>query len=453
MKKLLLVLLFFNCFDVFGPIVDDGKGSIGGNGYAVRYFEEKDVEKAPYKGFMAFGRTSEYWKNVNKIHLPGTVAYHRFGWNELELKEGVYRWDRLDASINSWKSQGRRFAFRIMTTNSYVYFTTPKWVFDSGAAGQEYIYSNPVTGVEQKFIIPMWSDSLFLYYHNRFIAALAQRYDGNDDIEFVDIGSYGIWGEGYSPIPASYEVRHQIFDMYHNNFKNTQLISLSLDQNAFEYNVSKGTGYRRDGVGYIFDYKQWFSESYGNKELRVNAWKTVPGISEWYTSYNNLVSLAKADFDTGVEFIYNTHMTYNLDNLGPINDSSVIETLLKLGHDIGYRFVLNSIMHQGITYTGYDDSLKMVWVNTGIAPIYKDLDLNIYFKSKTKENSCSVVFPKIMPNDTVNISVQIPLLEPEVYNIELSLKEKRHGTSIPISIDCPNMNGLYRVSNIVVLNK
>jgi hypothetical protein len=31
-----------------------------------------------------------------------------------------------------------------------------------------------------------------------FLAALARRYDGNPNVEFIDVGTYGMWGEGHT---------------------------------------------------------------------------------------------------------------------------------------------------------------------------------------------------------------------------------------------------------------
>jgi len=43
---------------------------------------------------------------------------------------------------------------------------------------------------------PDFDDPVFLAKLDRFLAAAAARYDGDPNVAFVDVGSFGIWGEG-----------------------------------------------------------------------------------------------------------------------------------------------------------------------------------------------------------------------------------------------------------------
>ena len=70
-----------------------------------------------------------------------------------------------------------------MSKNEYV---TPKWVFDEGAKSYKY---KTLLGVTQ--IVPKWNDKIFLKEVNNFILALSERYDGNENIAYIDIRSYG----------------------------------------------------------------------------------------------------------------------------------------------------------------------------------------------------------------------------------------------------------------------
>ena len=69
---------------------------------------------------------------------------------------------------------------------------------------------------------------------------LAERYDGNPQIEFLDIGSYGIWGEWHTKHPQPWPVRKQIIDMYLNGFRKTPLASMSDDAEALAYALANG---------------------------------------------------------------------------------------------------------------------------------------------------------------------------------------------------------------------
>ncbi len=90
-----------------------------------------------------------------------------------------------------------------MTTNAHTkgYYCSPKWLFDAGL--QVFRVCRPAARTSRQAepnprIEPDYGDPLYLEKHGRFIKALAARYDGNPQIEFIDIGSYGIWGEWHA---------------------------------------------------------------------------------------------------------------------------------------------------------------------------------------------------------------------------------------------------------------
>ena len=75
-------------------------------------------------------------------------------------------------------------------SNKTITYITPEWVFDSGAEGYEYTTSSGNTQV-----IPVWIDEIFIEKMQNFVTALGERYNGNENIAWIDIRNYGIWGE------------------------------------------------------------------------------------------------------------------------------------------------------------------------------------------------------------------------------------------------------------------
>ena len=79
----------------------------------VHYFAKVDtVTSNPSKGWMTFQHLPG-----NEPRFPGTVAYYRFKWVDLEPSEGVFDWEPIDNALKAWSKKGRNFAFRISTTN------------------------------------------------------------------------------------------------------------------------------------------------------------------------------------------------------------------------------------------------------------------------------------------------------------------------------------------------
>ena len=60
--------------------------------------------------------------------------------------------------------------------------------------------SPPGKGVDREgpFWEPDYDDPVFLEKLDRFLAAAAARYDGNPEVAFIDVGSFGVWGEGHT---------------------------------------------------------------------------------------------------------------------------------------------------------------------------------------------------------------------------------------------------------------
>ena len=93
---------------------------------------------------------------------------------------------------------GWRCASCTCNAHSRGYYAAPKWLFDAGCKGFEYLRGgdDPTSGGQRiPRIEPDYADPSYLARHGAFIEELGRRYDGHPGVEFIDIGSYGIWGE------------------------------------------------------------------------------------------------------------------------------------------------------------------------------------------------------------------------------------------------------------------
>ena len=138
-----------------------------------------------------------YSKPGDTEPLPGTSAvYMRVLWNDLEPKEGQYRWDIFDSVAQNWIKAGKQIAFRIICCNQ-TENATPDWVREAGAKGIWFspIYKD-IPGAERWE--PTYDDPVFLEKLANFLKAFAARYDGDPSVAFVDIGSFGLFGEGHT---------------------------------------------------------------------------------------------------------------------------------------------------------------------------------------------------------------------------------------------------------------
>src|SRR5215469_15444447 len=134
-----------------------------------------------FKGLYQFtaNGTSE---NSGSPYLAGT--YLGFYWSQLEPHQGQYDWSIIDQSMAPWTSHGKKVILRVSTagyTHWYPPFSgngTPGWVYDLGVPS--------VTEIDGS-VLPQYWNAIFLKNLDDFVHALAQRYDGNPGIAFIQI--------------------------------------------------------------------------------------------------------------------------------------------------------------------------------------------------------------------------------------------------------------------------
>ncbi len=400
--------------------------------------------------------------------FPSSVVYLRFNWADVEPEEGHYNWSSIDDAITACKPRGAAVAMRVMTANAHTrgYYCSPKWLFDLGCKGFAYTVGgdDPTSGGQRiARIEPDYSDPLYLAKHGDFIAALGKRYDGNPNVEFLDIGSYGIWGEWHTSHPASILVRQQIVDMYLHAFHKTPLVGMADDAEALAYTLAHGGGYRCDGIGCPGIQSRW-SPDVSAKDLYYpaatlqamkEAWKQAPVAFEWYGDYNYLKSKGWS-FDAAVEFMLRNHVSVINDNLGEVPPEARIQ-IEKLTRMAGYRFVLREMAHQKIVRPGTHLKVSMKWSNVGVGKLYQPYELHLALRNSAGQVVASTVASadprEWLPGDR-DIAAQIVIpsgLGSGPYALAITMADKTGQRSpLTLAMDAPAKNGWYIVSQITV---
>ena len=104
-----------------------------------RTFREVDTLLAnPSQGWMSQARSPRA-----DPRFPCSVACVRFNWADIEPDQGKYNWQVIDDVVSAWKPRGATVAFRVMTCNAHSagYYASPKWLFDAGCKGFDYLQS------------------------------------------------------------------------------------------------------------------------------------------------------------------------------------------------------------------------------------------------------------------------------------------------------------------------
>jgi hypothetical protein len=387
-----------------------------------------------------------------------TVAYVRWYWAELEPAEGQYDFGRVDSVIAQAKALGETLAFRIMTSPK-----TPQWLLDKGVPGVK------VGGG----IFLDYNHPIYLDYHERLIRAFGERYAGSSDVDHVDIGSVGCWGEWntaccgelvalckrYYPTEA-----HQITitDWYFRYFPKTPLVTLVDGQ--LKYAVSHGAGWRGDCFG---DYGM-FGPGWNHMEnvygpaaqdpVVGNAWKTGPvqfevcGVmQDWYDRGFDIDLILRK----GLEW----HASVLNAGYAPVPAvwrPRVDEFLKKLG----YRLVLREMTHPTEARPGETLRLRSRWENVGVAPVYHPWPLAYRLRSGSDQVVAHwVSTANLMDwlpgarhevNDIVVVPDQVP---GAIYSLDVAILT-RDGSSahVDLAIGGKRTDRWYPVSTLAIRN-
>jgi hypothetical protein len=314
--------------------------------------------------------------------VPGyprsTIAYYRWYWDELEPQEGRFNWSMVDSVLALIKSRGQRLATRIMPANGRP--RIPAWYRQTGAKGYNFIAeSTQNAGKTDPSWMPDHEDPLFAKYMGRLVKEFAKRYDGHPDIDHVDIGSYGHWGEWHLSFVEEKEsypfpIKKMIIDWYLNGFKKTPLVIPEDAEDGLIYATENGTGWRADCMGDYGPPNNWnlmtrYLDLPRQYKSVGEAWKTCPVAFE---SCGTMEKWFKAGRD--IEFIYSVCLELHTSVLN--NKSSPIpaewwpatEKFLKR---MGYRFVTRSLRHEKWLEPGSTLNLEMSVDNIGVAPPYR----------------------------------------------------------------------------------
>ena len=419
----------------------------------VRFRETETLFQNPGQGWMCGASAKE-------PRFPCSVVYVRFSWGDVEPEEGRYNWSVLDVPIAAARARGAAVAFRVMTASAHSrgYYSSPKWLFDAGCKGFEYVEGgdDPTSGgVRIPRIEPDYADPLYLAKHANFIRELGKRYDGQPGVEFLDVGSYGIWGEWHTKHPAEWSVRQKIIDMYLQAFKHTPLAMMSDDAEAMAYALPRGAGYRRDGVGSPWHEQNWIgSAKYKGVAGFAEAWQIAPVVFEWYGDYAYLMKRGWS-FDRAVQFLLDNHVTLINDNVGKVPEEAM-PRLREVARRAGYRFVLREISHAAQVRAGSRLELMMRWSNVGVGRTFRELPLEMYLLDETGKvvaRQRSAADPRRWLPGAVELveSLTVPAdLKPGAYTLAVAMVDAEGKPAVKFAIDAPETERIYRVSSVKV---
>ena len=312
--------------------------------------------------------------------FPGlSVIYLRVPWSFLEPEEGKFNWSLFDTPAQRWIAKGKRIAIRVSCTESWIRWATPKWVADAGAKGVEFEFGKgPRPGG------PLWEpdylDPIFLEKLDHFLAAMACRYDGNPNVAFIDIGSFGMWGEGHTGFSSRLDEEQTLnvvkrhIDLYKKHFQKTLLV-ISDDvagatkrggpYPAMDYALSKGVSMRDDSILVQPPPNSWY-----HADMAQAFWQKLPVVLE-HEHYGGSKQRNAWSGDLLLKSVEDYHASYMSIHWWPREFlSENRDTIVRINRRLGYRLQLREIRYPSIVRLGEEFIVDTKWANAGVAPCY-----------------------------------------------------------------------------------
>jgi hypothetical protein len=329
----------------------------------------------PFKGYAPYADTL-----YSDPAIPQNLVYDDVTWKALEPQApGSIDWNALEDDWEPHVRLGRRIGFRFKCADPWTDDATdiPDWLTAMGVPVFPYTIDGGTGN------LPDWNHPAFLDQHDRIIAALGARYNADPRIAWVDVGSYGIWGEWHvymnEHLAASDTAKRRILDAYIDAFPDKRLVIPFDDDFAATYMAQRGHGLRNDCLGTPAA-NDWFDYSMDSMEVSMNQLAATGMIGgEFCGSEQGAHEGFGERFDLNLDFIVRNHWSF----IGPaggsllVSGGQLLENARTAYMQMGYRLRIDEVRYNDPV----SDLLHLALVieNEGAAPFYYPWEVHIAF--------------------------------------------------------------------------
>jgi hypothetical protein len=373
-----------------------------------------------------------------------TIAYCRWFWATIEPAKGEIHWEIVDHALGEASAHGQTLLARLMPYDQR--HPLPDWYRTSGA--------RRANAEGQPVWEPDFADPLYLKNWGELVRAAGRRYNGDPRLEAVDISSVGYWGEGWSDYMPAFDHQRALIDIWFDAFPATPLLMNFDEPEALHYGTAKGAGWRFDCLGNMRQSWGEMLDSYPEQIVRSgigDVWQRSPVSFE---TCGTPGSWFRQGYD--VNYILSEALRWHVSSLNV--KSSAIPPEWKAAFDdfekrMGYRFEARRVEYPSTVHAGSDAMIRMWWVNSGVAPVYRSYILALGFgESAAGIVELPVDIRKWLPGDALfEEPVPVPKIPPGKYRLRTALLDPRtHKPAIALGIAGKTPDGWYDLGEISV---
>ncbi|MBN2378143.1 MAG: DUF4832 domain-containing protein [Sedimentisphaerales bacterium] len=405
--------------------------------------------------------------------FPGlSTVFLRIPWVYIEPQEGKFNWAILDTPAQRWIAKNKRIAMCLTTSENWMKYATPEWVKNAGAQGTFYEFGKGRVA-ESGTWDPFFDDPIYLEKLDKFLAAVAARYDGNPNIEFIDVGSYGLWGEGHTHMSSrqdDIDIKKKHIDLYVKNFKKT-ILCINDDFAGhdkpgrrfpiMDYALSKGLTLGDDSILVQPPPRSWY-----HAEMAQEFWPKLPVILE-HEHYGGAKARGSWDGNLLLKSIEDYHASFMSIHWWPrilLNENR--EIIDKINLRMGYRLQPTKVTFPKKVKIGKRFKVRWTWSNKGVAPCYpggfpaltlkddqggivsvlSDETLNLRdLKVGSPEN-----IPTTQHESEFVVGLIAPTTKPGTYGLFISVGQRDGTPKIALPLEADDGQNRYRLGAITI---
>ncbi len=371
-----------------------------------------------------------------------TLAFARLSWREFEPEEGQYDFESFESRnhFEQWRALGVRIILRFVmdVPGGQAHADIPDWLIEQmGDQAGTYYTSDLGVGFS-----PDYNNLLLQDRHFKAIEKLGERYNADELIAYVELGSLGHDGTwwvdreaGVDALPLQSETRNFV-SAYTYAFSDTQLMARSPYQSAKLISA----GLYNPRLGDTQATWNWLDMAvYGGYEEQIGA--NLRGMGRFY---ENVPSGAAISGEVDVQALVNQDLQRLIDQLreshttyvtgapqGELSEQTRRGMALAL-ESMGYRLWIRSAQWVGSARAGSSLRVNLLWRNSGVAPMSRawPVALSLYKDGVEAARSITEIdVTGIAPGEQrADGTLEIPFgLSAGVYQLGLSILDPATG--------------------------
>ena len=379
------------------------------------YEPDLDVTANPMMGY------APYAENVEACEASSLV-FIKLKWADWEPQMGRYDTEYLENQyhISRWKSEGKHAVLRFVCDDpgEESHADIPQWLMDATGDGTRY-----ATSMGSGYS-PNYENPYFIERHEKAIAALAEYFNQDDFLAYVELGSVGHWGEwharddaGNSLMPSE-ETCWDYVLAYSYQFHDVRFLM----RRSYVQAVEAGLGLYNDVLGNREQTDRWldWTVNGGSQDTVGEPLPILPYEAFWerapvggeLTSHPEAETLLNEGLSDLLSQAEASHMTFVGPHCPHAEEYGLAyDAILRR---LGYRYYVSRLSTKFL-FAENALEVELDWENAGAAPLYWDWPVVLRVYDAQDElvfyETLDLELSQLTPGKTITTTTSIPYLD------------------------------------------